>query len=165
MIDIFVNYKEIIIPVCLVCAAAALIAAFIFRRNLLPLYKKHKMIVMYLIFGVLTTVINIVAFDLISELFPTVVSNVIAWFLSVIFAFFTNKYYVFDAEGDASKSFIAQLAAFFAARIISGVIDTAVVYIFIDIAGFNKLAVKIISNIFVIIFNYVASKLVIFKKK
>ncbi len=165
MIDLILNYREIIIPICVICAAVCAVLAIVFRKKIPLLFEKYRMVIMYLIFGVLTTIINIISFDLLSEVLPTVISNIIAWLLSVIFAFFTNKYFVFDTDGDTQKTFVAQLISFFAARIISGVIDTGIVYVFIDILGFNKTAVKILSNIFVIIFNYVASKLVIFKKK
>lgn len=127
------------------------------------LIKKYKTIILYGIFGVLTTIINMLVFFVMDKVADTGVSNVTAWFLSVVFAFFTNKYFVFEANG--KKGFLFQLLTFFSARILSGVLDTVLVVVFIDIFGFNKLAVKIVSNVIVIVLNYVASKMIIFKKR
>ena len=126
------------------------------------LIKKYKTIILYGIFGVLTTLINMLVFFVMDKVADTGVSNITAWFLSVVFAFFTNKYFVFEAN--EKKGFLFQLLTFFAARILSGVLDTVLVVVFIDFLEFNKLAVKIGSNIIVIVLNYVASKLIIFRK-
>lgn len=169
MVDIIVNYSTIIIPSCIALGIIFIAAALIFQKKLICMFEKYKTVIMYLIFGVLTTVINILSFFLLSEKvltgFNTVIPNVIAWFVSVVFAFVTNKYFVFDTDGNMKNGFFAQLVGFFAARLISGVIDTGIVYLFVDALGFDKTIIKILSNVFVIIFNYVASKLVIFKKK
>lgn len=129
-------------------------------KNLL---KTHRTLVLYLIFGGLTTAVNMVCFFLFKNAFhiSTGVSNILAWFFSVLFAFATNKHIVFN---DKSKKNFKQLAEFFGARIFSGLLDTIIVVIFIDYLLFPEFLIKLLSNILVIIINYVASKFIIFKK-
>ena len=126
-------------------------------KNLL---KAHRTLVLYLIFGGLTTAVNMVCFFLFKKVFSTGVSNILAWFFSVLFAFVTNKHIVFH---DKSKNRIKQLAEFFGARIFSGALDTVIIVIFIDYLLFPEFLIKLLSNILVIIINYVASRY-IFKR-
>ncbi|MBQ7974709.1 MAG: GtrA family protein [Clostridia bacterium] len=130
------------------------------------LYEKYKTIILYLFFGVLTTFINVVSFYVLSRIFSfgtTIPANICAWFLSVVFAFVTNKYFVFDADKSAKNSTLFQLLSFFAARLFSGVLDIIIVFVFADLIKLPDMPVKIISNVLVIIINYVASRLVIFR--
>lgn len=130
------------------------------------LFEKYRMQILYIFFGGLTTLVNMAVFFVLRFFgADTVVSNVTAWFLSVVFAFFTNKYFVFDTNKDTASGFLFQLVSFFAARLLSGLADTVIVVIFIDRLGCRELLVKILSNVFVIVFNYAASRLVIFRRK
>lgn len=130
------------------------------------LFEKYKTIILYLFFGGLTTVINIAAYYVLSRVFSfesTAPANACAWFISVIFAFVTNKYFVFEADKKSKNSGLFQLISFFAARLFSGVLDVVILVVFVDFIGFPDMPVKIASNVIVIILNYIASKLVIFK--
>lgn len=133
---------------------------------MINILKKYKTEILYIIFGGLTTLVNLVTYFVMREVFSVgiLASNITAWFLSVVFAFFTNKYFVFENKETAKAGFVFQLVSFFAARLLSGILDTAIVYVFAEKLMLFEPAVKIISNILVIIFNYFASKLVIFKK-
>lgn len=116
----------------------------------------------YLVFGVLTTVVNIISFAILSRMFGigTVVSNVIAWFLSVLFAYVTNRRWVFLSTGG---NVFREMLVFFSGRLCTGVLDTLVMFITVDLLGWNDLMMKIISNIIVIILNYIISKFFVFK--
>ena len=92
-------------------------------------------------------------------------STALAWLLAVIFAFATNKKWVFDSQSMEWKVLLYELASFFACRIATGVFDMAVMYVAVDVMAWNEMLWKLLSNVIVIILNYVASKLVIFKKK
>lgn len=133
--------------------------------------KKHKEIILYLIVGGLTTLVNIVAYAVFANAcnFSTVLSNILAWAISVIFAFVTNKLIVFESKSSKKSILIFEIVTFTLARVFSGVLDTAIMYIFVDCLGFNstfeELTVKVISNIIVIIVNYILSKFIIFRKK
>ena len=119
--------------------------------------KKYKSVILYLIFGVLTTLVNFVAYNICyTKLqFPNLVSNTIAWILSVLFAFITNKIWVFK-----SKSFgLSKLA-----RLFTGFLDTAIMFVGVDLLKRNWIIAKIVSSVVVVILNYIFSKLFIFRK-
>ena len=135
--------------------------------SLLTIYKKYKMMILYLLFGGITTFINIATFQACRNLFniSTFNSNIIAWIVAVLFAFVTNKLYVFDSKSTKPDVLIKELVSFTAFRIASGVVDQAIVVIGIDYLGYYDLYVKIFSNVIVVIINYIASKLFVFRKK
>ena len=127
------------------------------------LYKKYKEIIMYLIFGLLTTVVNIVVYFIASNVLNInyLISNATAWFLSVLFAYVTNKLYVFESS---SKEFIKEIVAFFSSRLATGILDMFLMWLFVTVASLNDVVVKIFVNILVIIMNYIFSKLFVFRK-
>lgn len=138
-------------------------------QRLMEIWKKlvNPETVSYLVFGVLTTVINIAAFGLLYDMlaWPLVAANVLAWLLSVIFAFLTNKLFVFRSKSFAPRIFLRELVSFFAARLLSLGVDTAGMWILVDLLLVNSWIAKIAMNVVVIIMNYVLSKLIIFKKE
>ena len=130
------------------------------------LLEKYKFIILYGIFGVLTTIINIVTYALCYDMFniSNVVSNIIAWILSVLFAFITNKIWVFESKCFDFKIFIKELWNFIVCRLATGALDLGIMYVGVDLLKGPALILKIASNIIVIILNYVMSKLFVFKK-
>ena len=130
------------------------------------LYNKYKEILMYLIFGVLTTVVNIVSYFLLARILhiDTVVSTVIALILSILFAYITNKIFVFESKTNTAKELLKEIISFFGCRAFTGILDVAFMYITDEVFNLNDMIMKIISNIVVIIVNYIFSKLIIFKK-
>ena len=136
-------------------------------KKCLKLYNDHKQIILYLVFGILTNVINIVAFFIFNNILQVdyKISNVISWFMSVLFAFITNKTIVFRSEDKNKKETIKEIIFFFLARILSLIIDMGLMIILIGIMNLSTLISKIIVNIAVIIINYILSKFLIFKKE
>lgn len=127
---------------------------------------KYRELILYLMFGVLTTVVNYVSYLIFAPLFETTtIPTVIAWVLSVVFAYFTNRVWVFQSHAKGAAALFREVLSFFGARLLSGVIDVGIMWVFADRMGLNDKIVKLASNVFVVIFNYVASKLVIFRKK
>lgn len=128
------------------------------------LWNKYKEIILYGIFGILTTLVNIIVYYLCAKVMgiDVLISTIIAWILSVLFAFVTNRIYVFESK---SKHIWKELYLFFSFRLLSGVIDVADMYLFVTLLHFDDMIIKIVSNVIVIILNYVFSKLFIFKKK
>ena len=126
------------------------------------LFNKYREIIMYLIFGVLTTAVNIIIYFLCAVQLDlnTAVSTIIAWITAVLFAYITNKFYVFQSNGNL----IREIISFFGMRLLSGILDLGIMIIFVDILSYNEMIMKVIANIFVIVFNYVASKFFIFRK-
>ena len=133
-------------------------------KNLL---EKYRDMIAYLIFGVLTTVINIVVYWAAAHLLhiPTVPSTVIAWIAVVLGAYLTNRKWVFHSEASGKKEILQEVLRFFAARLATGIFDWVFMYVTVDRMGWNDVAMKVIANVVVIISNYVLSKLVVFRKK
>jgi len=90
-------------------------------------------------------------------------ATVIAWVLAVLFAYITNRLWVFESQADTINDFVREIIAFFACRLTTGILDLLIMFIFVDLLYCNDLLVKIGANVLVIILNYVASKLIIFK--
>lgn len=133
--------------------------------NHISWFNKYREALLYLFFGGCTTLVNIVAFYIIRKFgVSTYITNIIAWFLSVVFAFITNKLFVFESKNTSFKDSFKECFSFFLFRVISLVFDMGIMYLFIDLLNINEMVSKVFSNIFVIIINYVFSKLFIFKK-
>lgn len=130
------------------------------------LISKYKELILYLIFGVLTTLVNIIAYAVSTRVFSLDVysSNVIAWVFAVLFAYVTNKNYVFSSKAQTNNEKIKELLLFYWYRLLTFGVDMLIMYIMVDLMGIDDLASKIIDNVVIIALNYVFSKCFIFKK-
>ena len=120
-------------------------------------------IIMYLVFGVLTTVVNIVVYYIFSNLLHMnyLFSNAMAWFLSVLFAYVTNRKYVFDSK---NNQIIKEAISFFGSRLATGIMDMMLMWFLVNFNIVNDVVAKVVVNVIVVILNYILSKLVVFKK-
>lgn len=125
--------------------------------------QKNKEIIMYLVFGVLTTVVNIVVYYIFSNLLHMnyLFSNAMAWFLSVLFAYVTNRKYVFDSK---NNQIIKEVISFFGSRLATGIMDMMLMWFLVNFNIVNDVVAKVVVNVIVVILNYILSKLVVFKK-
>ena len=142
--------------------------------------------VTYLIFGVLTTVVNFGVFKLVDMTFEkafaadlTLLTNFIAWIVSVVFAFITNKLFVFESKSWKANVIAKEIPSFIGARVFSLGVEELGLFIFITWLGFDsfvleilpgfalggKMLVKIALAVIVVVMNYVFSKFIIFKNK
>lgn len=129
------------------------------------LFLKYKEAILYLFFGGCTTLVNIISFYICDKFeISTSLSTVIAWIISVIFAFVTNKIFVFESRKSGFKDVLKETLQFIFFRAVTGIFDLAFMVITVDLFNANGLFMKILSNIFVIILNYIFSKLLIFRK-
>ncbi|MCI8699814.1 MAG: GtrA family protein [Clostridia bacterium] len=130
------------------------------------LIKKYKEVIRYLVIGILTTVINYIVFAILvnNVKIEMHTSNIIAWIVSVIFAYFTNKLFVFESKSFKLNTLIKEITSFTISRIFSLLLEETILYIFVNLLNMNKLVIKLIANILVIILNYILSKFIIFKK-
>jgi len=128
--------------------------------------KKLWEVFIYLFFGGLATVVNIVTFLLAYQGFHLSwpISNTISWICSVLFAFVTNKIWVFQSKTEGVGALIWEFSKFLVARIISYGMDMACMYLLIDMLHTGNLIAKIITQVVVVIANYFFSKVFIFKK-
>jgi len=135
------------------------------------IFFKYKEQILYILFGFATTFVNWIVYVLFLNVFSLAVSNAIAWFVAVAFAFHVNKKYVFRSSYDSLKMTAKELGMFFGARIISGIVDIAgvplLVYIGLNqfIFGIEGALAKLIVTVVVMVMNYIFSKYVIFHKK
>lgn len=131
------------------------------------MYLKYKEVILYLIFGGLTTLINIISYTVCAHIFymDTVESTSAAWIISVIFAYVTNKIFVFESKTNTLAMLVKECISFFGCRLATGVMDIVIMYLAVDIMHFNDIIMKIFSNVLVIVLNYVFSKLFIFARK
>ena len=128
--------------------------------------RKYAEPITYLIFGVLTTVVNYIVYipcyNLLGMSAST--SNIIAWAVAVTFAFLTNKPFVFHSHDWSFGVVIPELTKFVGSRVASGALETAIIFVTVDLLQWNGNVMKLITSVLVVILNYVASKLLVFKK-
>ncbi|MBR1714926.1 MAG: GtrA family protein [Treponema sp.] len=136
-------------------------------RFLNPFYKRHKEVLLYLFFGGLSFLVNLGSFMLCASLFDMneLAANVIAWIITVLFVYVTNKLWVFKVELHTHGEFVLQIVSFFVARVGTLVLEEVIIFCFITKLKLNSVAVKVAAQIVVIVANYIMSKLVIFRKK
>lgn len=117
---------------------------------------------LYVVFGTFTFFVNLITYFLFESVLGInyLISNVLAWFFSVLFAYVTNRIWVFESK---SPDILKEMALFFGGRIFSGVVDTALMYLFIDVLVIGDVISKIVVQVIVIVLNYVFSKLIVFK--
>lgn len=129
--------------------------------------KKYKESILYLVFGGLTFLINMITYVFFTRVIKSdvLVSNCIAWIVAVLFAYVTNKFFVFESKETDLKYILKEFRAFVGCRIFSGVVELVIIFVMATLMGINDLFVKIVTNIVVIALNFIFSKLIIFKKK
>lgn len=135
-------------------------------KKIMDLARKYWDVLSYLFFGVLTTVVNYAVYLPCYNLLglSAAVSNVIAWVAAVAFAYLTNKPWVFKSHDWSMKTVVPELTKFVACRVGSGALETGIIFVFVDWLGFDGNVFKLITSVLVVILNYIASKLLVFKK-
>ena len=135
-------------------------------QKVCALIKKHYDVLAYLFFGVLTTVVNYLVYLPCYNLLhlSAAVSNVLAWAVAVGFAYVTNKPFVFHSYDWSAKTVIPELGKFVGSRIASGGIETLIIFVTVDCLLWNGNVMKLVTSVLVVILNYVASKLLVFRK-
>ena len=135
--------------------------------NLSELLQKYKSQILYLFFGGCTTLINVAVYGLCAHAanLSTTLSIVIAWVASVLFAYLTNRTWVFESRVRTAGDVLREMGSFFLGRSATGALDWAIMYVCVDRFGLPDMPVKLMSNVVVIILNYVVSKLFVFAKK
>ena len=130
------------------------------------LVQKHRDILSYLFFGGLPTVVNYLVYLPCYNLLTlsAAVSNAIAWAVAVAFAYLTNKPFVFRSHDWSLKTVVPELTNFVTCRIGSGLLETGILFLCVDLLAWNGNVWKLITSVLVVILNYIASKLLVFKK-
>lgn len=134
-------------------------------------YEKYKEIILYLIFGVLTTVVNFITYYALVFLFKTsygiagTIFNIIANIAAILFAYVTNRKFVFEEIAQGKKQVFKEMISFFSCRIFAMLVDSLIYIIGCNILKLPDFIVKSFSQIVIIILNYVSSKLIVFRRK
>lgn len=146
-------------------AGSCFVAMFLLEHQ--KLFVKYREILMYLVFGAATTMLNILVYYLFHEVFGMyyLLSNGFAFFASVVFAYVTNKLYVFQQLDFSYSHLIKEFMSFLTVRGVSFLLDMGLMFLLVSILLMNDLYAKIAVNIVVIIVNYVASKWLVFRKE
>lgn len=138
-------------------------------NKLINIYKDKKEIINYLIIGVLTTLVSLITYYLLTFtiLDPNndiqlQIANIISWIISVSFAYITNRKFVFESK---SKDIKKELSKFVSSRITTLIIDMLLMFILVSLLNFNDKVIKLIVQVIVIILNYIFSKLFVFKER
>lgn len=137
-------------------------------RTIKGLYLQYKEVINYLVFGVLATLVNFISYFIFSKLLriEEVTSSGLSWFCAVLFAYITNKIFVFDSKTNTFKEFLKEAVSFFLARIVSGALcDVGTFAIMVKVLKINDIIAKFVTQVMVVILNYIFSKFIIFKKK
>ncbi len=131
------------------------------------LWEKYRDMALYLIFGVVTTAVNVAVYHVCFAVLgvPNIPSVVIAWVLSVAVAYITNKLWVFRSPSFAPAVLWPELGKFVAARAFTGVLDLGIMFVGVDLLGGPGTVLKLGSNVLVVVLNYVFSKWLIFKDR
>lgn len=129
------------------------------------LYAKYEEFVLYVVFGVFTTIVNIGIYWFLADVAGVyyLIANMAAWLGAVLFAYVTNRKWVFKSKQTGFKKIFKEMMLFICGRVLSGIGDMVILFVFVDVLKLGNLPGKIASQIFVVIFNYVFSKLMIFK--
>mgnify|MGYP004617390643 CR=1 FL=1 len=136
---------------------------------MINLYHKYEEIINYLFFGVLTTIVSLLVyyglvFTILDPKSPLQlqISNILSWCAGVLFAYFTNRRFVFKSN---SENKVKEFITFTSARIITLLLDMFIMFIFVTVLKGNDKIFKLVSQVLVVIGNYILSKLVVFKRK
>ncbi|MBR0282162.1 MAG: GtrA family protein [Oscillibacter sp.] len=136
-------------------------------EKLKALYTRYQDVIPYLFFGVCTTLVNMAAYWVAA--YPlglgVTASTVIAWVLAVLFAYVTNRRWVFHSEARTASEIGREIVSFFSCRLATGLVDLGCMFLFVDVLRCNDLIIKALDNVLVVVLNYVASKLLIFRKR
>ena len=130
------------------------------------LLQRYKSQLLYLFFGGCTTLVNVVIYGVCAHMaaLSTALSTAIAWVVSVLFAYVTNRTWVFESRARTAPDILREAWSFFLCRLATFGLDLAIMYFCVDRLGLPDIPVKILSNLVVIVLNYIASKLIIFSK-
>ena len=135
-------------------------------KKLLALLKKYEDVLSYLVFGVMTTAVSYLVYLPCHHLLDLsgAVSNVLAWVVAVAFAYLTNKPFVFKSHDWSIKTVLPELTAFVSCRVGSGLLETGIILVTVDLLHWDGTWMKLFTSVLVVILNYISSKLLIFRK-
>lgn len=136
-------------------------------RPLAPFYRRHKEVLLYLLFGGLSMIVSIVTYWLCSEWLGMhiLLANITSWVAAVTFAYVTNRIWVFAQKTRGMRELLSQILRFFSGRVATLVVEEIILWVCIERLHLSNMAVKVAAQVVVILLNYVISKFLVFTKK
>ena len=136
-------------------------------KSIRALINQYGDMLAYLFFGVLTTAVNYIVYLPCYNLLElsAAASNVIAWTAAVVFAFLTNKPFVFKSHDWSAATVVPELIKFVGCRIGSGLLETIIIFTAVDLLGLNGNVMKLVTSVLVVVLNYIGSRLLVFRNK
>ena len=136
------------------------------KEKIRKLFLRYYDLIMYLVFGVMTTAVNYLVYLPCFNMWGLSASgsNMISWVVSVAFAFLTNKPFVFRSHDWSAKVVWPELVKFVGCRVGSGVMETVILFVTVDTLRWNGNIWKLVTSVLVVVVNYVGSKLLVFRK-
>ena len=134
--------------------------------RLIELFRTHKDVISYLFFGGCSTAVDVLTFGLFSRVLHmgTVVSTCASWLVTVLFVYVTNRTWVFHSKAEGAREIVREFAYFMACRLATGALDVTIMWFSVDVMGLNGIVMKFLSNMIVIVLNFIASKLIVFRR-
>lgn len=137
-------------------------------KRIINLYKKYQEIINYLIVGVLTTIVSLATYYICvltflnpNKAIELQIANIISWIIAVLFAFVTNKIFVFKSK---NKNLFKEFTSFVGARVLTLLLDMLIMFVMVTALGINDKVSKLVVQVVVTILNYVFSKIFVFRK-
>lgn len=163
LLKFYLNNMLVLNIIISICLLAMIIVYIIFKDKINALYIKYKELINYVIVGVLTTVVSIGSYWLFRFIIENyIVLSVISWILSVTFAYFTNRAFVFESK---EKDIIKEISKFVSCRLLTLGLEVVLMILFVSIMHINDMISKVILQFVVLVTNYILSKLIVFRKK
>lgn len=133
---------------------------------MIPYVKQYKAIILYILFGILTTIINLVSYTgMIYLHWDVQLSVILSWLITVLSAYLTNRKWVFNSKATTSVELLREFLAFLSSRVLTLILEMIIIWFGVQLLKQNPLIWKLIDNVVVVIFNYIISKLFVFKRK
>lgn len=129
------------------------------------LLKKYRELILYILFGGLTTVVDWASYWLMTDILhiPYMTANFISQVVSILFAYVTNRCFVFESKAHGAKAIVVEMVKFFGARVVSMLMNMLVMFVGVDMLRVNDKVIKIAASVLVVIANYIFSKLFVFR--
>ena len=136
------------------------------KESFIDLVIKFRWLILYGLFGIGTLVTNTYSYAFCTRYFnmPTVHSNVVAWFLALVFAYITNRTWVFESNKSGFREVLKEIVSFTSCRVMTGIVDVFLMVVLVDGLHMYDMKAKLITNFVVIVINLLACKKIIFKE-
>lgn len=163
LVNFYLN-NMLILNIAITIGILLLIVIYIvFKDEINELYFKHKEMVNYIIVGILTTLVSVGSYWLFRFVIKNyIILSILSWILSVLFAYFTNRAFVFESK---EENMIKEASMFVSCRLLTLGMEVVLMIVFVSLIRMNDMIAKIILQFVILVSNYLLSKLFVFKKK